>query len=130
MTLDIQRIPETFVVLTPDQSAQPVPVTPSIYQDLQANFDDFKGHVLVSVHVFSEDWKTWERHPAGDEVVMLLTGRVTLHLKTAGAETTTALTAMGEYVVIPRGLWHTAKVSEPTTMLFITPGSGTENKAE
>lgn len=32
------------------------------------------------------------------------------------------------FVVVPRGTWHTAKVHAATTMLFITPGEGTENR--
>ncbi|MEO0539577.1 MAG: cupin [Cyanobacteria bacterium P01_A01_bin.105] len=116
-----------FAVLRPDQSVQPVEVTPTLYPDLLSNFDQFKGHTLVSVHSFSKDWATWERHPAGDEIVMLLAGPVTLHLQTDDGETAVTLTTMGQYIVIPQGLWHTAKVSEPTTLLFITPGEGTEN---
>ena len=30
-------------------------------------------------------------------------------------------------IVVPRNTWHTAKVSEPTQMLFVTPGQGTIN---
>ncbi len=125
MPLTPFQILETFAVLKPDRSVQPVEVTPTLYPDLQANFNDFKGHVLVSVHSFAEDWATWERHPAGDEIVMLLAGQATMHVQTDTEETVVTLMQMGQYVVIPQGLWHKAKVAEPTTLLFITPGEGT-----
>ena len=31
-------------------------------------------------------------------------------------------------VVVPRGVWHTAKVFRPSRMLFITMGAGTEHR--
>ena len=34
----------------------------------------------------------------------------------------------GEAVINPRGVWHTADVEDPATVLFITAGAGTENR--
>ena len=34
----------------------------------------------------------------------------------------------GSFVVVPKNTWNTAKVHAPTTMLFVTPGEGTENR--
>ena len=74
MTVDIRQLQDTFAVLTPGLAVQPVPVTPGLYQDLDTDFAGFTGHVLIAVHEFSGDWPTWEVHPAGDEIVMLLSG--------------------------------------------------------
>jgi mannose-6-phosphate isomerase-like protein (cupin superfamily) len=119
---------KVFAVLKPDLSVDTVPVTPTIYPDLDANYQQFKGHVLVSEHAFSESWPSWERHPAGDEIVVLLSGSATMVLETGNAENTVQLQEPGAYVVVPRGCWHTARIVEPTRMLFITPGEGTENR--
>jgi quercetin dioxygenase-like cupin family protein len=118
----------TFVVLQPDQSAVAVEVTPTIWEELDRRFDQFKGRVLVSSFSFERDWSTWERHPAGDEIVGLLSGMVTLVLDRNGAEEPIALRDAGSYVIVPKGIWHTARTSVPTKMLFVTPGAGTENK--
>lgn len=118
---------ETFAVLKPDQTAETVTVSPTLYAALDQDFDGFQGHSLMAVHEFSESWSMWERHPAGDEIVMLLSGRATLVLKTDEGEEVVTLETAGAYVIVPKGVWHTAKVSEPTRMLFITPGEGTEN---
>ena len=83
---------------------------------------------LMSAFAFSEPWATWERHPGGDELVMLLSGAVTLVLDVMGEEQSVLLTEPGAYVLVPRGTWHTAKTSVPTTMLFLTPGAGTEHR--
>ena len=32
------------------------------------------------------------------------------------------------FVIVPKAIWHTAKVHATTTMLFVTPGQDTENR--
>jgi quercetin dioxygenase-like cupin family protein len=39
---------------------------------------------------------------------------------------TVALTKAGGYVLVPKGVWHTAKIEEAAHMLFITAGEGTQ----
>jgi mannose-6-phosphate isomerase-like protein (cupin superfamily) len=34
----------------------------------------------------------------------------------------------GRLLVIPKGVWHTAKVSEPARMMAITAGTGTQHR--
>ncbi|HEX5588203.1 MAG TPA: cupin domain-containing protein [Acidimicrobiia bacterium] len=72
-------------------------------------------------------WTTWERHPAGEEVVVLVSGRVDLLQEIDGEVHTVELTP-GMAVINPRNVWHTADVHEPGQALFITPGRGTENR--
>ena len=117
----------TFVVLQPDQSVAPVPVTPTIWQELDRDFEGFSGRVLVSCFSFDSDWDTWEMHPAGDEIVCLLSGRASFEFEGRGH--VAELRVPGSYVIVPKGTWHTAHTSVPTKMLFITPGEGTQNKA-
>jgi len=118
----------TFVVLEPDQSAALVDVTPTVFDELRSRFGGFKGRVLVSSFAFDSDWSTWERHPAGDELVCLLSGAAALVLDREGKQETIELNRAGEYVVVPKGTWHTARTEVPTRMLFVTPGEGTENR--
>jgi mannose-6-phosphate isomerase-like protein (cupin superfamily) len=118
----------TFVVLKPDQSTELVAFTPTVFQELDRRFGGFKGHVLVSTFRFDSDWPSWERHPAGDELVCLLSGEVTMVLEREGNEEKAELRKPGEFVLVPKGTWHTARTRVPTTMLFVTPGEGTENK--
>ncbi len=117
----------TFIVLQPDRSALPVGVTPTLWQELDQRFEGFKGRRLVSCLCFDSDWDVWEMHPAGDEVVCLLSGRASLEIEGRGI--VAELSEPGSYLIVPRGTWHTAHTSVPTKMLFITPGEGTKNKA-
>lgn len=121
---------ETFAVLRPDLRVEPIAVTPGVYQDLDALYNSFKGHVLIASYAFDQDWGVWERHPAGDEVVVLISGAARLVLRTEAGESVTELKAPGSFIVIPQNVWHTAYVETPTQMLFVTPGEGTENRAD
>ena len=83
---------------------------------------------LVSAYRFAEDWDSWERHPAGDEVVICLDGRMTLHQEKAdGSRDSIALSA-GEYAINPPGVWHTADIADRATAIFITAGEGTQQR--
>jgi len=124
------NLQETFAVLRPDLRVQPVAVSPGVYQELDARFNGFKGHVLVASYAFEKDWGVWERHPAGDEIVVLLSGAARMVLRTEAGESVTELKEPGSFIVIPQNVWHTAWVDTPTQMLFITPGEGTENRAD
>jgi mannose-6-phosphate isomerase-like protein (cupin superfamily) len=119
------NLESTFVVLHPDHSATTVPVTPAVFEEIDRRFDGFKHRVLVSCYSFDSDWSTWERHPAGDEIVCLLSGAARFVFQDGR---TVELRAPGEFAIVPKGDWHTAKTTVPTTMLFVTPGAGTEHR--
>ena len=88
---------------------------------------DGAGARLVTMGRQTESWTSWERHPAGEELVLLLNGRVDLIQDIDGEEHRIELQA-GEGVLNPPGVWHTADVHEPGDALFITPGAGTEHR--
>ena len=83
---------------------------------------------LMSAFSFSANWHSWERHPAGEELVMLLSGSAMLLLEEASGERALLLDTVGSYVLVPQGVWHTARTTQPTTLLFLTPGAGTEHR--
>ena len=82
---------------------------------------------LVTMGPLDASWDSWERHPAGEEVVLLLSGRADLIQRLDGGERRVALEP-GQAVINPPGVWHTADVHEPGQALFITPGRGTEHE--
>jgi mannose-6-phosphate isomerase-like protein (cupin superfamily) len=82
---------------------------------------------LVVMNRQAATWEQWERHPAGEEVVVLLSGRVDL-LQEIDGETRRVELRPGQAVINPANVWHTADVHEPGEGLFITPGRGTEHR--
>lgn len=127
MSTRAHSLTDVFAVLRPDLGVEAVTVTPDVYARLDRDFDAFRGHVLVSAHRFSGDWPSWERHPAGDEIVVLTGGRATLLLQHADGVESCPLEQAGAWVRVPRDTWHTARIAGTAEMLFITPGQGTEN---
>ncbi len=82
---------------------------------------------LLSMLSMGADWTNWEMHPAGDEILFMLEGKATFVLDLSEGLREIALTA-GHLLVIPKGVWHTAKLREPARLLAITAGSGTQHR--
>lgn len=123
------RFPETYVHLGDDGSAVPLPVTESFWADLAAGkLGDLGSGRLVTFHAFDADWSSWEVHPNGDELVCLISGAVDFVLERAEGEATVELRGPGAFVLVPRGTWHTARVREPSSALFVTAGRGTQHR--
>jgi mannose-6-phosphate isomerase-like protein (cupin superfamily) len=80
---------------------------------------------LVSLHSFADPWSTWEMHPRGEELVVCVSGSITL-FQEVGDEVRSVALEPGEAVVNPAGIWHTADVDREATALFVTAGAGTE----
>lgn len=83
---------------------------------------------LVSMHTFSESWDSWEVHPDGHEVVVCVSGSITLHQEDPDGTTRSVQLAAGDYVINEPGVWHTADVDASATALFITAGQGTQHR--
>lgn len=84
------------------------------------------GRMVMAFHD-SRSWDSWERHPAGDEVVVCLSGRMTV-IREVDGERDEVVLGPCEAMVNPRGAWHTADIHEPVTIMTITPGQGTEHR--
>lgn len=82
---------------------------------------------LVSEHVFNRDWLNWEMHTRADEVVYLLEGEAQLLLELPSGLAVHRILGRG-VIVVPKGVWHTAKASVPCRMLHIIMGEGTQHR--
>ena len=82
---------------------------------------------LVSAYVSTADWPHWEMHPAGEEVLVLLDGRMTLILDQPDGEQRVEMAA-GATCIVPRGVWHRALVPQTSKFIGITYGAGTQHR--
>ena len=123
------HIANQFVVLDAAQNAHPENPDAELYARLDQNYAQFKNCALISSHTFSEDWTSWEMHPEGDEIVLLLSGATEFVLQLPEGEKYLPLNQTGQFAIVPKGVWHTARTSETATVLFITPGEGTRHKS-
>lgn len=120
------RLTETYLELRDDGGIEHIPLTPEFWPDLIAGKRRLDG-ILVMASVLTEDVGHWEVHPAGDEILLLLSGEMTVVLEHQPEDETFPLKA-GETFVVPRGRWHRVKVIEPGELVFMTPGEGTDHK--
>jgi quercetin dioxygenase-like cupin family protein len=90
--------------------------------------DGIEGR-LVSMHTFDQPWDSWEMHPGGSELVLCTAGSITLFQQQPDGSANTVVLTAGQYAINPPGVWHTADVQESATVLFITAGMGTQQRA-
>lgn len=88
---------------------------------------ELHGGRLVGTFHNAVDWSVWEMHPAGDEVVSLLSGAIDVALEEDGGERVVELRP-GTTCIVPQGVWHTANVRAPGVTLHITRGAGTQHR--
>ncbi len=120
------RLTETYLELRGDGGVAHIPLTPAFWPDLVSGKRRLDGRLIMAA-AMTEDMTHWEIHPAGDEILLLLAGRMTVVLESDGGDEETTLQA-GEAFVVPQGRWHRIKVIEPGELVFMTPGEGTEHK--
>ncbi|MCZ7529674.1 MAG: cupin domain-containing protein [Acidimicrobiia bacterium] len=125
------ELSSTFVHLGLGASATPVPdfewsgeFLETYAKRFASDGDDGR---LVCITPQSASWDVWERHPAGEELVVLLSGRSTFIQEVDGAGQRIELEP-GQAFVNPTNVWHTSDVHEPGEALFVTPGRGTEHR--
>lgn len=123
-------IERDFVVLSPQKKAFIEEFDSGLYERLDRNYENFADHELISCHEFEKDWESWEAHPHGDEVVILISGEVSMVFRTDAGDNTVELCRQGQYVLVPQGVWHTAKTKIKSKLLFITPGQATQHSED
>jgi mannose-6-phosphate isomerase-like protein (cupin superfamily) len=103
----------------------PLPVGPEFWKTIGEN--PTAGGTLVTVSAGEGDWKHWEMHPSGDEVLVLLQGHVRMVFEKPDGEQTFDLSP-GATLIVPAGTWHRAQDQKNVRMLFVTYGKGTSHK--
>jgi mannose-6-phosphate isomerase-like protein (cupin superfamily) len=132
-TIDLMK---NYLLLDADGTAVPLPGGREFWTELMSgNATDAgirrlmgseKGR-LLSMLPMNADWTHWEMHPAGDEILFMLEGSATFVLDLPDGLAEVSLIA-GRTLVVPQGVWHTAKVGEQSRLLAITVGAGTQHR--
>ena len=132
-TIDLLR---NYLLLEPDGAAFLLPGGADFWSQLMSGNATDPGIQrlmgsehgrLLSALPMAADWTNWEMHPAGDEILFMLEGKATFLLDLSEGLKEVTLSP-GRLLVIPKGVWHTAKVSEPARLLAITAGQGTQHR--
>ena len=116
----------TYIHLRPDESAFAMEGGARFWAGIEGRHDLEHGRLMGSTGQ-NADWRHWERHPAGDESLVLLSGELELVLDTERGEERASLKA-GQTFIVPKGVWHRGIVKKPGQLMFLTPGAGTEHR--
>jgi mannose-6-phosphate isomerase-like protein (cupin superfamily) len=116
----------TYIHLKPDEAAVTMEGGDSFWAGIAQRTDLEEGRLMGKLSQ-SKDWDRWEMHPAGDEILVLLSGEFELVLDLPGGEQRARVKA-GETIVVPKGVWHRCIVHKPGELMFVTPGAGTDHK--
>ena len=65
-----------------------------------------------------------ERHPDGDEVLYLISGRARVVFLDSNEDDIEMLP--GDGLVVPKGVWHRVDILEPCQIVYATPGPNNE----
>lgn len=69
-----------------------------------------------------------ERHADGDEILYLISGRVSVVFLESDEEDVDV--RPGDGLVVPRGTWHRVDVLEPSQIVYLTPGPNNDFKPQ
>lgn len=117
----------TYVHLSAQGDALQLPGGEAFWSLPPDKLDHYGQGWLVSEYEFASDWPNWEMHPDGDELVYLLAGAMEMLLEQPEGIQRVTLQGSGA-VVVPRGVWHTARVHAPSRVLHVTRGGGTQHR--
>jgi mannose-6-phosphate isomerase-like protein (cupin superfamily) len=116
----------TYICLSPSGGARAIEVTPEFWSTM-SDREELRDGRLVAVFACEEDWGHWEMHPHGEEVLVLLSGKVTMVFEESGGPRDVELQP-GRACIVPPGTWHRAMARVPSRLLAITYGRGTAHR--
>ncbi len=124
----------TYVFAEDGGGAVRAEVTPTFWQELISGSTRDPAIAKIRsgdgwlVGIFSMNPPTRaEMHPAGDEILYLVSGAIDVVLEEEGGERVIELQP-GAACVVPRGVWHRQLVHQPSELLAITYGKGTQHR--
>lgn len=131
MTEQAPNLASSYLHVENDERTTQLVTTDNFWADLaNGQYPQLEHGRLMASFEFDSNWHMWERHPAGEEVVVLISGAVRFLLEEPAGIRELHLTQPGDFALVPPGIWHTARTDVPTRMLFLTPGAGTEHRPD
>lgn len=118
--------PTTTYISIEGAAAKAMAVTDSFWPDVMAGKRKV-GDWLMTAFPQDKDWDVWERHPKGEEILVMLKGALTLVIDDGTSLREVALNE-GESTIVPRNTWHTGKLRKAGTLLALTFGEGTDHR--
>jgi mannose-6-phosphate isomerase-like protein (cupin superfamily) len=120
--LDLDR---SYVSISEDGLAEPVAVTPEFWQELTTGRRTV-GQWLLGAGESRQSAPTWDLHPHGECIIILLSGSIDVTMQLEDDERVVELRETGDACLVPRGVWHRQVLHELSRRIFLTEGAGTQ----
>ena len=114
---------DTYLLLDAGPGLSVVPVDENFWATIHERTDLDEGRLVMATPM-TDDWRSWEMHPDGDEVILITDGEVRVHTDPG----TPVVVRAPNLVIMPAGTWHTMDVIEPARVVTITWGAGTQHR--
>lgn len=118
---------------TPDHGAMRIHDPVAIARDLSPfDFQElapFNGAAFCMHYGDQLDRSDWELHPDTDELLMVLSGSVTVEILTDTDRHHVPLAA-GQFAIVPKGHWHRHIEVDDVVEMFYTPGATIDSTAD
>jgi mannose-6-phosphate isomerase-like protein (cupin superfamily) len=121
---DAIDLSETYLHIE-KRKATALPVDDTFWSEIAGRKELQPGWLMGMFHV-TESPNGKEMHPLGDEILLLVSGAMDVILELPEGDKVIPLRAGGACLV-PKGVWHRQRIKEPTTMVFLTAGEGTQH---
>jgi mannose-6-phosphate isomerase-like protein (cupin superfamily) len=119
---DLSRV---FVHLRDGGDAEAVKITRSFWTSSAVARGKYDRIVGAFAFASDEDLHAsmQEVHPSADEVLFLVSGALDVLVDDPGGERRISLEA-GQFVIVPRGVWHRLVMRQPGKLIFINSRTG------
>lgn len=120
---------ETYIHLATGPGVAEIPVDDTFWATVDERTELHTGRLVMAGET-TTDWDGWEMHPDGDELIIVTSGAIRLHVdhpERPDLETPVDVAAPN-MVVMPAGAWHTVDVIEPARVMTVTWGRGTGHR--
>lgn len=117
---------ENVIHLSADGAASNIAIDEGFWGKIGDREELHEGRLMGAFRII-DDPDHWEAHPAGEEILFLISGSMDVVLKQDGKEHVVQLRDRGACIV-PRGVWHRQVIHRPSEFVFVTPGKDTQRK--
>jgi mannose-6-phosphate isomerase-like protein (cupin superfamily) len=111
------------IYMAPREVIRPFPKTAELFRSAQVDPELADGRVLLLHHANGPQdvhYPDWEMHPAGDELLVLVSGALSVELREPEQARMERLQPHAA-LIVPAGIWHRLVVHEPCVLIAITP---------
>lgn len=121
------RLQDNCIYLSRDGAMRSYPKTAEFFRNTNKNPELMDGRILALQNVNGPQdvhYPTWEMHPEGDELLILVSGSLSVEFREGKKERTAPLPPQAAFIVSV-GVWHRLIVHEPSVLIALTPRHNT-----